>query len=312
MTDIDDKLNIKISSSYFHPVIGYLRRFFKNYTNSRLKVIVNENEMDTIKIKNFDFFINIFEKKSDTPSINILLPDTSLKGNFTFPFELKTEIDEININLHAEGDSLLMFKFREKNVPLILYKEKSIYITSPDIWKIDLLSQGEFSDTFFKILKNKFFPDLKPKIIPLFSQIENKGSFILSFYIMSYSEIPDILPVFVNNKKIYLKRKGEKIFESEPLEFKEGKYEIKIMKKKFQVKFKKTEEENIYFDQGFLEFLREITGGKKYDIEKEVQIEYNEKTVKKEIISSENLLFLILFIIIFSIEIYLRKRRGLA
>ncbi len=310
VTDIEDKLKIKIYSPYFHPVIGFLKRFFENYFNSDIEIEISGKTINNLNLKDYDFYINIFEKIKGEPFIFIPLPDTFLEGEFKFLFELHSEIDRIEIKEKLEGDTLYSFKLNGKNFPLILKKNKNLIITSPDIWKINLVSRREFEKEFFEIIKNNFLENIPPRIIPLFSEREKEGEIILSFYIKSFKKIPHMIDLFLNNKKLSLKKVTENIFETAILNLKRGKYKAKIFEKDFNFEVIPEKKENFY-DLSSLETIREITGGKKIDIEKEFKVDLKEREIKKTFISSENLLFLILFTFFYLTEIYLRKKRGL-
>gem|GEM_PF-5279546 len=312
VTDIDEKLKIKIYSPYFHPVIGFLKRFFENYLNSDIEIEVSGKIINKLNLKDYDFYVNVFENIPNSPSIFIPLPDTFLEGEFEFPFELSSEIDRIEIKKTGEENTLYNLKVNGKDFPLILKKDKNLMITSPDLWKINLVSEREFEKKFLEIIKKHFLKNIPPKVIPLFSKREKEGELILSFYIKSFDRIPDMITFFINEKKLNLKRGTENIFETSLLNLKKGKYVIKIFDKEFNLEIiPEKKEKEIFYDLSSLETAREITGGKKIDIEREFRVSLKEREIKKTVISTENFLFLLLFTLFYLTEIYLRKRRGL-
>jgi len=312
VTDIDERLKIKIYSPCFHPVLGFLKRFFEKYFNSDIEIEISGKLINELDLKDYDFYINIFENISKTPSLFISLPDTSLEGEFEFPFELFSEIDKIEVKKEKGEDVLYNLRVNGRNFPLILKKDENLIITSPDLWKINLVSEGEFEKEFLEVIKRYFLKSISPKVIPIFSEKENEREIILSFYIKSFERLPDMINFFINGKKMELKKVTENIFETPLLKLKEGSYVIKLFDKEFNLDIiPEKKERGIFYDLPSLETAREITGGSKIDIEKEFKINLKEREIKKTFISTENFLFLLLFTFFYLTEIYLRKRRGL-
>ncbi|MEO0292291.1 MAG: hypothetical protein ABIM54_05090 [candidate division WOR-3 bacterium] len=311
VTDIDENFKIKLTSDNFYPVMGFLNRFFKNYLNADIEMEIKGktyNKMNT----DYDFYIDIFtERERDLPKIFIPYPDTFLEGEFDFGFEEKVNIEKIEFKKNLKGDTLFYFFLDNKKLPLILAKEKNLIISTPDLWKINLASERNLEKKFIEIIRKNFFSNLDPKIVPLFSEKESEGEFSLSFFIKSFGDNPPLLSFYINGKKYSLKKETENIYESSLINFKKGKYLIKIFNKTFNLEIEEEKERPKFFDIQFLESARLSTGGEKIPLNYDYKTKEKEKISKKEIFSSKSIFLLLLFITFYSIEIYLRKKRGL-
>lgn len=311
VTDVDENIKIKITSDNSYPIIGFLNRFFKNYLNADIEMEVKGKTYNKLNT-DYDFYIDIFtQRERDLPTIIIPYPDTSLEGEFNLGFEEKLNIDKIEFKKNLRGDTLYYFFSDNKKLPLILANEKNLIISTPDLWKINLASEKNLEKKFIEIVRKNFLSNLDPKIVPLFSEKETEGEFSLSFFIKSFNEIPSILPFYINEKKFTLRKETENIYESPLINFKKGKYIVKIFNKTYNLEIEEKKGKTEFFDFQFLETARKFTGGEKIPLKSNYKIKEKEITFKREIFSSRSIILLLLFITLYSFEIYLRKKIGL-
>ncbi|MEN3045707.1 MAG: hypothetical protein ABDH49_01780 [Candidatus Hydrothermales bacterium] len=315
VTDLDLDTKIKITSSQYHPIVGFLNRFFKNHLNANIEIEISGKIYNKLEGEP-DFYVSIFkELNEDIKSILVFSPDTVLEGEFELESNKELGVDKIEIRRNLEGDTVLSFYCNKKKFPIVLKHRERILLTTPDLWKINLATDGDFEKLLIEVIRENFLPSLNPKIVPLFSNIEREGEFKLSFLIKKFGEISDLIEFKLNEKRFFLKKVADNIYESSPIKFNEGKYKINIFNKSFDLIVAEREVRKRYYDISLLETAREITGGEKINLEdnlyEKLKRKNLEKIGEKEIFLLESPFFLFIFIALYSLEIYLRKRGGL-
>ncbi|MEN3044170.1 MAG: hypothetical protein ABDH37_02990 [Candidatus Hydrothermales bacterium] len=311
VTDLDLNTKIKITSLHYHPIVGFLNRFFKNYLNANIEIDINGRIYNELKGE-YDFYINIFkESDKDSKAILVFIPDTILEGEFEFETNKELNVDKIEIKRNLKGDTVLPLYCNKKKFALILRDKEKLLIASPDLWKINLATNGDFEKLLIEVIKKNFLPNLKPKIVPLFSEVEKEGEFKLSFLIKKFGEMKETAKFKLNEKNFLLKKLSDDLYESPSIKFIKGNYKVNIFNKNFNLIIKEERIKKRYYDISFLETAREITGGEKINLDEKIKIKKSEKINKREIFFLESPFFLFMFIILYSLEIYLRKKGGL-
>lgn len=241
-----------------------------------------------------------------------------LKGE-NFLIELPSTQFKISIK-REEGEKLMELLIQDKSFPLIIEKGKQTHFLLTNLFEILFSLDEKIRDSILKYIFK--ITELKnPEII--FYEIPEKTKENEEFRIKSFVLTPLLKPAF--DSEVFLKIKnqispmiyeGEGIF-STYLKLPSGEYEFEIIAKrgdfsksiKGTLKINSSEiEKGVDFE--YLSFLARKNGGR------EISNEYffpqvHRYTRKYHLDLRKNLLSYILIALLFSIEIFLRKREGL-
>jgi hypothetical protein len=224
------------------------------------------------------------------------------------------------VPVRIKGKETLIIKSGNKSFPIIVNKDNSTYVLLGNLFEIlsavDESLKNKILDYIFKTSELE-----NPAII--YYEIPERPEEKKDFYIKAFVFTPVLKPAY--NSKVLLKfnknfypmiYQGKGIFLSPPLRMDPGRYEFEIIAQKDR--FSKTLKDSLEvltpeakegIDREYLSFLTRKTGGKKVRSSYEFR-ETSYYSRKYSFDLRKNLLSYILIALIFSFEIFLRKREG--